>query len=132
MANPDIESYIDILGGAKFITVCDVQSACHKTALLVTSKGKYVFKVLPFGIANVSWVFISTFCVSRAHLRYFNVLCPLRLPTLKKGLACWYMYGRCYNVFFDVGSSPRIIRGYVPSTSSSRFDIEALQNPFWA
>ena len=58
---PDIESHIDTVGGAKFITVCDVQSAYwqipvapkdrHKTAF-VTSKGKYVFKVLPFGIAN--------------------------------------------------------------------------------
>ena len=63
---PDIESHIDTVGGAKFITVCDVQSAywqipiakkdCHKTAF-VTSKGKYVFKVLPFGIANAPWMF---------------------------------------------------------------------------
>ena len=63
---PDIESYIDTVGGAKCITVCDVQSAylqisiakknCHKTAL-VTSKGKYVFTVLPFDIANAPWVF---------------------------------------------------------------------------
>ena len=63
---PDIESHIDTVGGAKFITVCDVQSAywqmpiakknCHKTALLA-SKGKHVFKVLPFGIANAPWVF---------------------------------------------------------------------------
>ena len=63
---PDIESHIDAIGGAKFITVCDVQSAywqipmanmdCHKTAF-VTSKGKYVFKVPPFGIASAPWVF---------------------------------------------------------------------------
>ena len=64
---PDIESYyIDTVDGAKFITVCDVQSAywqipiankdCHKT-VFVTSTGKYVFKVLPFGIANASWIF---------------------------------------------------------------------------
>ena len=63
---PDIESHIDTVGGANFITVCNVQSAywqipiakkdCHKTAF-VTSKGKYVFKVLPFGIANASWIF---------------------------------------------------------------------------
>ena len=63
---PDIESHIDTVGGAKFITVCDVQSAYwqipvapkdrHKTAF-VTSKGKYVFKVLPFGIANAPWIF---------------------------------------------------------------------------
>ena len=58
---PDIESHFDTVGGAKFINVCDVQSAywqipivkkdCHKTAF-VTSKGKHVFKVLPFGIVN--------------------------------------------------------------------------------
>ena len=63
---PDIESHIDTVGGANFITVCDVQSVNwqipiarkdrHKTAF-VTSKGKYVFKVLPFGIANVPWIF---------------------------------------------------------------------------
>ena len=63
---PDIESHIDTVGGANFITVCDVQSAYwqipiaqedrHKTAF-VTSKGKYVFKVIPFGIANAPWIF---------------------------------------------------------------------------
>ena len=63
---PDIESHTGTLGGAKFITVCDVQSAywqisvtkenCRKTAF-VTLKGKYVFTILPFGIANATWVF---------------------------------------------------------------------------
>ena len=63
---PDIESHIDTVGGANFITVCDVQSAYwqipiapkdrHKTAF-VTSKGKYVFKVLSFGVANAPWIF---------------------------------------------------------------------------
>ena len=63
---PDIESQIDTVGGANFITVCDVQSAywqiliakkdCHKTAF-ITSKDKYVFKVLLFGIANAPWIF---------------------------------------------------------------------------
>ena len=62
---PDIESHIDTVGGAKFITECDIQSVywqiliakdCHKTAF-VTSKCKYVFKVLPYGIANTSWIF---------------------------------------------------------------------------
>ena len=55
---PNIESHIDTVGGAKFIAVCNVQSAywqipiakkdCHKTAFVIL-KGKYVFKVLPFG-----------------------------------------------------------------------------------
>ena len=63
---PDIESHIDTVSGAKFITECDIQSAYwripiakkdyHKAAF-VTSKGKYVFKVLPFGMANAPWIF---------------------------------------------------------------------------
>ena len=63
---PDIESHIDTVSGANFITVCDVQSAYwqitiakkhgHKTGF-VTSKCKYVFKVLPFGIAKAPWIF---------------------------------------------------------------------------
>ena len=63
---PDIESHVDTVGGAHFIKVCDVQSAywqipiakkdCHKTAF-VTSKGKYVFKVLPFSISIAPWIF---------------------------------------------------------------------------
>ena len=54
------------VGGTKFITECDIQSAywqipiankdCHKTAF-VTSKCKYVFKVFPFRIANAPWIF---------------------------------------------------------------------------
>ena len=61
----DIESHIGTVNGARFITACDVQIAywqipiakdCHKTAF-VTLKGKYVFKVLPFGIANAPWIF---------------------------------------------------------------------------
>ena len=49
MTFPDFESDIDTVGGAEYITVCDVKSAylqiliakkgCHKTAFL-TSKGK--------------------------------------------------------------------------------------------
>ena len=62
---PNIEFHTDTVDGANFITVCDVQSAyrqiptekdCRKTAF-VSSKGKYVFKVLPFGMANAPWVF---------------------------------------------------------------------------
>ena len=63
---PDIESHVDTVCGAKFITECDIQSAywqipiakkdCHKTAF-GSSKGKYDFKVFPFGIANAPWIF---------------------------------------------------------------------------
>ena len=58
---PNVEPHIDTVGGAKFITVCDVQSAywqisitkkdCHKTAC-VTSKGKYVFMPTHLAFAN--------------------------------------------------------------------------------
>ena len=80
---PDVESHIDTVDGAKFIIVCDVQSAywqipiakkdCHKMAF-VTSKGKYVFKVLPF-------------CIG-----YSNVSCRLRSVILANRVACWYIW----------------------------------------
>ena len=73
---PDFESHIDTLGGAKFITECDIQSAdwqipiakkyCHKTAC-VTSKGKYVLKVFPSGIANAPWIFQRVMSVAFAN-----------------------------------------------------------------
>ena len=84
---PDIESHIDTVGGANFITVCDVQSAYwqipiapkdrHKTAF-VTSKGKYVFKVLPFGIANAPWI--------------FQRVMSLAFAILVSRVACWYIW----------------------------------------
>ena len=84
---PNIESHIDTVDGGEFIHVCDVQSAdwqipigkknCHKMAF-VPSKGKYVFIVLPFGIANTPWV--------------FQRVMSLRLPNLANGVACWYMW----------------------------------------
>ena len=73
---PDIESHIDTVGGAKFITVADVQSAYHqmevspeeqdKTAF-VTHKGKWVFKRLPFGIANAPFLFARMMSLAFAH-----------------------------------------------------------------
>ena len=84
---PDIESHIDTVGGAKFITVCDVQSAywqipiakkdCHKTAF-VTSKANKSSKSSP--------------SASPMYLGYSNVSCPLRSPILANGVACWYTW----------------------------------------
>ena len=120
---PDIESHIDTVGGANFITACDVQSASwqipiakkdrHKTAF-VTSKGKNVFKVLHFGIANAPWI------IPTCHVPCVRQLWPTE----------WLVgiHGRCHRVFCDVGSSPQIIIGYVSRTSNSRPDIEAIQN----
>ena len=71
---PNLESHLDTVGGARFITVCDVQNAYHripvaesekgKTAF-VAQNGKWVFKRLPFGIANAPFLFLrslSRFC----------------------------------------------------------------------
>ena len=79
----DYKYTIDTVGGAEYITICDIQSAywqipidkdCHKPAS-VTSKGKYVFKVLPFGIANAPWVF------QRVMILAFAIF--------PNGVACW-------------------------------------------
>ena len=81
---PDIESHVDTVGGAKLIAVCDVQSAywqipiakkdCQKTAF-VTSKGKCIFKALPFGIADAPWV--------------FQRVMSLAFANFESGAACW-------------------------------------------
>ena len=54
-----ISSFIDIVGGAQYMTVCDVQSAywqipiakkdCHKTAF-VTSKGRYQVRLFSLSL----------------------------------------------------------------------------------
>ena len=77
---PDIESHIDTVGGAKYITVCDVQSAywqipvadadVKKKTAFVTHKGKYVFKRLPFGIANAPWIFQRVMSLTISNLRH--------------------------------------------------------------
>ena len=57
---PNLESHLDTVGGARYITVCDVQNAYHQVSVaasekdetaFVTKNGKWVFKLLPFGIA---------------------------------------------------------------------------------
>ena len=64
MAN--MESNLDSVGSAKFISVADVQSAywqipvhpdhIERTAF-VTNSGKYCFKRMPFGVCNAPWIF---------------------------------------------------------------------------
>lgn len=73
---PEMASHIDTVAGAKYITVCDVQNAFHqipvaeadqeKTAF-VTRNGKWVFKRLPFGIANAPFLFQRTMALAFAH-----------------------------------------------------------------
>ena len=56
---PDIESHIDTVGGAKFITECDIQSAYWQIPIakkdlsqnsICNLERKIRFKVFPFGI----------------------------------------------------------------------------------
>ena len=73
---PNLESHLDTVGGARYITVCDVQNAYHqipiaaseqdKTAF-VTQNGKWVFKRLPFGIANAPFLFSRIMSLAFAH-----------------------------------------------------------------
>ena len=64
--NRHIESHLDAVGGAKFITVADVQSASHQQSVavsdnesiaFVTEKGKYCFKRMPIGVCNALWLY---------------------------------------------------------------------------
>ena len=76
---PNLESHLDKVGRARYITVCDVQNAYHqipvaergqdKTAF-VTQNGKWVSKRLPFGIANAPFLF------SRIMSLAFEHFCP--------------------------------------------------------
>lgn len=73
---PDMTSCIDTVGGAKFISVFDIQSAfwqipvdeqhVDRTAF-VTQHKKYVFKRMPFGIANAPWMFQRIMALTFAH-----------------------------------------------------------------
>ena len=56
---PNVETHFDSVGGAKFITVADFQSAFHQlpvadadieSTAFVTAKGKHCFKRMPFGV----------------------------------------------------------------------------------
>ena len=43
---PDIESHIDTVGGDKFITVCDIQSAYHQIGVKADEQDKTAFVCL--------------------------------------------------------------------------------------
>ena len=63
---PNLESCLDAVGDALYITVADILSAfwqipvaeehVDRTAF-VTQNGKYCFKRMPFGVANAPWLF---------------------------------------------------------------------------
>ena len=63
---PNIETHLDSVGRAKFITVADVQSAFHQlpvadadieSTAFVTAKDMYCFKRMPFGVCNAPWLY---------------------------------------------------------------------------
>ena len=89
---PNLESHLDTVGGARYITVCDLQSACHHIPVaaseqdntsMVTQNGKWVFKRLPLRIADAPFLFsrvtplalliaFAHFGPNRGHLVYMD------------------------------------------------------------
>ena len=73
---PNLESHLDTVGGARYITVCDVQNAYHQIPVaeseqdetaFVTQNGKWIFKRLPFGLANAPFLFSRNVSLAFAH-----------------------------------------------------------------
>ena len=62
----NLEDNIDVVGGAKCISVAEVQSAhwqipVHpdhvETTAFVNNSGKYYYKRMPSGVCNAPWLF---------------------------------------------------------------------------
>ena len=88
MAN--LEDNVDMVGGAQFISVADVQSACWQipvhpdhveSTAFVTNSGKYCYKRMPFGVCNAPWLFTEMAHKTLGHipelLVYMDDLCVL-------------------------------------------------------
>ena len=88
MAN--LEDSIDMVGGAKFVSVADVQSAYWQipvhpdhveTTAFVTNYGKYSCKRVSFGVCNTPWLFTEMAHKTLGHipelLIYMDDLCVL-------------------------------------------------------
>ena len=65
---PNLTDYVEATGGAKFITVADIQSAFWQLPMaekdipltaFSTPAGKYCFKVLPFGLSCSPWAYMN-------------------------------------------------------------------------
>ena len=63
---PNLESCLDAVGEALYISVADILSAFWQLPVaekhddrtaFVTPRGKYCFKRMPFGVANAPWLF---------------------------------------------------------------------------
>ncbi|CAB1105069.1 unnamed protein product [Ectocarpus sp. CCAP 1310/34] len=86
----NMESNLDSVGSAKFISVADVQSAywqipvhpdhVERTAF-VTNSGKYCYKRMPFGVCNAPWIFTEMAHKTLGHipelLIYMDDFCVL-------------------------------------------------------
>ena len=65
---PSLTDSVEATGGAKFITVADIQSAFWQLPMadkdipltaFSTPAGKYCFKVLPFGLSCRPWAYMN-------------------------------------------------------------------------
>ena len=89
MAN--LEDNIDMVGGAKFISVADVQSAYWQilvhpdhveTTAFVNNSGKYSYKRMVSGVFNAPWLFTEMAHKTLGHISscilisMISALCP--------------------------------------------------------
>ena len=75
---PNLESCLDAVGDALYISVADVLSTFWQVpaaeehvddrTTFVTSSGKYCFKRMPFGVANSPWLFQLVTSLALGHL----------------------------------------------------------------
>ena len=74
---PNLESCLDAVGDALYISVTDVLSAFWQLPVaeghvdhsaFVTPRGKYCLKHMPFGVANAPWLFQHVMSLSLGHL----------------------------------------------------------------
>ncbi|CAB1100355.1 unnamed protein product [Ectocarpus sp. CCAP 1310/34] len=74
---PNLESCLDAVGDALYITVADILSAFWQIPVaeehvdriaFVTHNGKYCFKRMPFGVANAPWLFQHVMSIALGHL----------------------------------------------------------------
>ena len=80
---PSLDTCLDAVGEARYISVCDILSAFwqlpvadkHVTrTAFVTPSGKYCFKRKPFGACNAPWLFQQTMSKTLGHLSQSGVL----------------------------------------------------------
>ena len=159
---PNLESYLDAVGTALYISVADILNAfwqlpvaeghVNRTAV-VTPRGKYRFKRMPFGATNTPWLFRQIMSLGLGHLGpnsgilfpYMDDLISINhtfeshLVSLEKMFAALHVAGLTLNPSkFDLGRKKSTVsvmpfpRKVVPSvpTASKRFTTCPRQNTF--